>query len=350
MYFVVLGKNKQISLKELELVNPINLKVKWNIAIFDTDVSGSLSNLWWIIKWWELIDHDLIDKKCDMSDPKILFWVSSNDIWRMLKKDFWIKRYKIVESDKTDMEIKNWGVELIDMSWSDIWIVRWYQNIKIYETIDFDKPIRWMEIWMMPSKLTHILINLWIALINSNSSSVISNYTIYDPFAWFGTTWFMANYLWYDFIWSDINITSFKQNMKWWESSWYDNKDKKMTIFKHDINDKFDKPFLKNINLVVTEWWLWPTISARTQKNELEKNQDNIFDIYKKFINNINDFYDNIAVVFTMPIYIWKDNFVWERIKALLEDLNLKYEFIDEIYARKEHKVGRQIVLLTKKW
>jgi hypothetical protein len=39
---------------------------------------------------------------------------------------------------------------------------------------------------------------------------------------------------------------------------------------------------------------------------------------------------------------------VSERLKALFEELSLKYEFIDEIYARKEHKVGRQIVLVTK--
>ncbi len=345
MYFVILWKNKQISLKELELVSPINLKMNWNVVMFDTQIPQSISNLWWIIKRWIVMSQDweINDEFTKIIKNYDLIWVNDNYLWKQLKKDCWVKRYKIVELNKTDLEIKNWWIEIIDIDWKNIWVVKWYQNINIYEIIDFEKPVRWMEIWMMPAKLTHILLNIWLWLLKDKD-----NCTIYDPFVWFGTTWFLVNYLWYDFIWTDINITSFKQNIKWWQNSQNFNKDKKMTIFKHDIKDKFDKMFLKTVNLVVTEWRLWPTISNRTQKNELEKNQDDIFEIYKKFIQNINNFYDNIVLVFTIPVYIWKDNFVSERLKALFEELSLKYEFIDEIYARKEHKVGRQIVLVTK--
>ncbi|MEI8008619.1 MAG: hypothetical protein WCI00_04345 [bacterium] len=39
-------------------------------------------------------------------------------------------------------------------------IVEQYQNIELYEAIDFGKPGRSMEMGMMPAKLAHIMINI----------------------------------------------------------------------------------------------------------------------------------------------------------------------------------------------
>lgn len=51
-----------------------------------------------------------------------------------------------------------------------------YQNIGLYEVIDFDKPVNSMKIGMMPSKLTHMMINIGLAQCSDK------NTTIYDPF------------------------------------------------------------------------------------------------------------------------------------------------------------------------
>lgn len=51
-----------------------------------------------------------------------------------------------------------------------------YQNIKLYEVVDFEKPGRSMQMGMMPAKLTHALLNIGLALENS------SDPLIYDPF------------------------------------------------------------------------------------------------------------------------------------------------------------------------
>ena len=39
-------------------------------------------------------------------------------------------------------------------------MVTGYQNINLYEEIDFEKPVNSMQIGMMPSKLAHTMINI----------------------------------------------------------------------------------------------------------------------------------------------------------------------------------------------
>ena len=57
------------------------------------------------------------------------------------------------------MDVKKKWIELIKI-WAEWGIVLWYQNIKLYELADFDKPGRSMQMWMMPAKLTHTMINI----------------------------------------------------------------------------------------------------------------------------------------------------------------------------------------------
>lgn len=67
-----------------------------------------------------------------------------------------------------------------------------YQNIPLYELIDFGKPGRSMQMGMMPAKLTHTLINL--ARTQSSGESD-SRPLIRDPFCGSGTSGFLANAL-----------------------------------------------------------------------------------------------------------------------------------------------------------
>lgn len=51
MYGAVLGKHKNISLKELDILAPKNLIIKSNIALFDTNKPEAINTLAGIIKW-----------------------------------------------------------------------------------------------------------------------------------------------------------------------------------------------------------------------------------------------------------------------------------------------------------
>ena len=75
----------------------------------------------------------------------------------------------------TDKEIKTKGKEIINLTNGMFGIVDHYQDIPLYETIDFDKPARSMQMGMMPAKLAHILINLGI--LHYGDTPII-----YDPF------------------------------------------------------------------------------------------------------------------------------------------------------------------------
>lgn len=118
-----------------------------------------------------------------------------------MKKKYKIKRFKKVELLHTDREVKDKGIELITLPHNCfplmkrdtmkgrgvgfVGFVQGYQNIKLYEIIDFEKPTRSMQIGMMPAKLTHTLINIGITtLMKENPSKEVgdSNILIRDPF------------------------------------------------------------------------------------------------------------------------------------------------------------------------
>jgi hypothetical protein len=61
---------------------------------------------------------------------------------------------------------------LINLGNGDYGVVEQYQNIPLYETIDFEKPARSMQMGMMPAKLTHMMINIGL---NSLKSKVIKS-------------------------------------------------------------------------------------------------------------------------------------------------------------------------------
>jgi len=158
MYFAVLWKNPGISIEELQLVEPVIEKTINNqIIVFNTQHPEKLDKLGGIIKRWEIINRDNLRNKLLETS---LIWVSNNDFGLQLKRNYDIRRYKTVALSHTDLEIKRKWLEIIDMQ-NLIWIVKWYQNINLYEVVDFDKPARNMQMWMMPAKLTHIMINLW---------------------------------------------------------------------------------------------------------------------------------------------------------------------------------------------
>ena len=342
MYFAVLWKNQDFSLEEIMLLEIKNLKKIWNIIFFDTDNYSKIYLIWWIIKYWKVITYEEI---WSLIENKIV-WVNDYSIWNLLKNNYWAKKYKIIENSKTDLEIKNKWVEIMKLSDNLIWLVDWYQNIALYEEIDFNKPVSWMNIWMMPSKLVHIMLNIWIF----NWNLINKEINVYDPFVWFWTTWFVANYFWYNFIWSDLNITQAKKNLSWRSNIDCSKSSSKFTLFKHDVNVPFNKGFLKNVNLIVSEWWLGPVVNSRTKNDALLNNQNKILEFYINFFENVFSFWDNINIVITIPRYLKLENnlIISNWIKEYLNNQNINYKFVNTVYSRKWQNVWRELLIITK--
>lgn len=357
MYFAILGKNPEISKAELELIQPTNISSpKKGIVTFDTKKPELISTLGGIIKAGSVVkERDLPEV---LKDVKII-WIKEIANGKHLKQTIGIKRFKTVDFFHTDKEIKEKGRELINLGNGDYGVVEQYQNIPLYETIDFEKPARSMQMGMMPAKLTHIMINLWLHsswLVTRNSSL-----TIYDPFVGSWTTGFLANNLGYDFIGSDINISYVKQNAKRRGKTPFNNPNNSFHIFQHDIT----KPIVlssfiskeevssiadggfKNL-LIISEGRLWPIVTVKTSPTEIQKNQKDVLNIYTAFLKRIKELAtrnSSLVTVITIPHY-QTNNFLEEELSVYAKKLSLSISSIPEIYQRPNQNIGRKILII----
>lgn len=323
-----------------------------NIISFTTSYPERLESCAILIKYWILI------KKQDIKNHLIkeLIATNSKENAQQLKKEFsHIKRYKLVALNHTDQEIKDQGQELITIG-KYYGIVQWYQNIPLYETIDFWKPISGMGVGMMPSKLALTLINIALGHTENTKWSVKKHNwdpTIWDPFCGFWTTNFLANALWYNTIWSDINPTPAKQNLKWRTTQVFAS-DCKLTLRKHDVTQAFEDPVYSYSTHIVSEWWLWPIVTKRTQIQEIQQSAQNVFQLYKSFFYNLLQVplqaSENTkrVVVMTIPVRIYHNYSISNTIVSSIQKLGRNSELLDDIYSRPQQVVGRQILIASK--
>lgn len=367
MYFAICGKNKDISLEELSCVKPENIKF-YNNSFFTFDIDekdlNKLYSLWWLIKWGRVVDFS--ELKDLLQDVKI---IGTNDkwLWDSLKAEKIVRRYKTLAMQHADLEIKKKWKELIRI-WSIIGLVMWYQNIWLYEDIDFGKPARSMQMGMMPAKLTHILVNMAIHE-RSSSPQVLKSVSwvqtsrladqqtnwllVYDPFVWSGTTWFLANFMWLDFIGSDKYIEYAKKNAIRWKNGKWNQNGKIFELFQQDIFKPLDvKERYLNSLVVVTEWWLWPIVTKNTTASQIKNFQQEVVKLYQAFLSNVSTLFRNNNIklpvmVFTIPYYINHDNFLESDLKALATKLWRNFRSLDEVYQREGQNVGRKILIAS---
>lgn len=333
---MILWKNKLLSQKELEFFWIKIIDILDSVAIVEAD-ENTLKNLAWITKYWELIDREI-----ENFEQKKLIITNSPVLWKQLKDENKISRFKLVELWAKDIEANGNEFLVHQIFWAKkIWKVLGYQNIKLYETADFEKPARWMEIGMMPAKLTHLLINYWLAIVWKWEK------TIYDPFSGFWTTGLLANALWHNFIGSDINITSLKQNMSWRKTTNFAT-DKKILIYKHDVKQKFEKKFLKNVDVIITEGWLWNPVKNLLPQT-IKDNQKNILNLLEKFLTNTKEFFPRTPIVMSWAVYLTKPEEKLDELEVFAKTLNYNLERLQQIYFRKGQKVGREILIFVPK-
>jgi len=370
MYFAVLGKHPEISKAELELVQPQNISYpkKW-IIIFDTEHPELLQQLGGIIKAGRVVKEKELPTL--LADTKII-GIQSETNGKHLKRTAGIRRYKLVDLFHTDREIKTKGKEIINLENGLYGIVEHYQNIELYEAIDFDKPGRSMQMGMMPAKLTHIMLNIWLHSLKSIKSKVhkawLSTFdfwlstVIYDPFVGSWTTGFLANHLGYEFIGSDIKTTYAEQNAKRRMTTKFATTNKELSIFTHDIKKKLEKSSLfmerggtgtvgdfkketKMNVLIITEWWLGPIVTKSTSDQDIQKFQERVADLYKNLLDRIKDLW--ATAVFTIPRYIGHDNGIQKILEKYATDIWLHTKEIPELYSREGQQIARKILIIT---
>ncbi len=345
MYFALLGKTPELSLLELAIVKPmINDREKSRI-FFETkeDPTLFLNRLAWIIKRWKIIDEAELWSTVNWAE---LIWASDSKLWSHCKKSYGVKRFKLVPIEKSDEEVIESWIEVIDFDERGIGLIKWRQDIAHFAAIDFDKPVRGMQVGMMPTKLAQMLVNIAVWYTDKNP---LDELTIYDPFVGFGTTSWVANWLGYHTIWSDITIPPAKQNHKRWITTKFFDSTKRITFFKHDVNDPFEQPFLKHVDAIVTEWRLGPVVNGQVVRDSalVKQNIDEIHKLYFAFLKNAQNVFKGKPIVFTIPVYLFLDRpLVEDRIQQIWNELWLHMEFIGELYKREKQLVGRRVVVV----
>lgn len=345
MYFAILWKHPQISLAELDIISPQFFpSTKKGIVLFETDYPEKLSTLGWCIKSGVVVAEK--ELQTILQDTKII-GIQEESIGKHFKKTIGIKRFKKVKINHTDREIKEKGKEIINLDNGKYGVVEQYQNIPLYETIDFDKPGRSMNMGMMPAKLTHILINLGIKNIITNKNETIQNTIIYDPFCWSWTTNFLANYMWYNTVGSDIKINYAQKNLSRWQTTQY-YKEKAIDFFQQDITKQINSSKLHTNNIIVTEWRLGPIITQKSSLSEIKNAQQQITELYSNFFTNIIKSDSFWSIICTIPWYIGQDNTHEQYFQKLIKNLGYDRKTISEIYHRENQQIGRKICIIKK--
>jgi len=332
-------------MEELRYLQPSNFRTyNEQIVFFDTEYPQRIDQLAGIVKRWTILNYN--ELKPELENCSII-GVHDAKHGQQLKKHFAIKRFKLLELLRTDREIKEKGKEILlfqTKEGQNYGVVTGYQNIKRYEVIDFDKPARSMKVGMMPAKLTHIMINIWLTY---TAIDTMSN--IYDPFCGLGTTVLMANALGYHAIGSDIQHEHAQKNISRWKKQ--DLATSYNTyIFQHDVTKSFTEPKLHNAPLIVTEWRLGPMVTHKTDSTQIIQYSKQVEELYRAFLTNIHAYYKNKylpTIVITIPYYIKQENIIAEQMDKQATKLWRETKIIKEIYSRPKQHVGRQIMILT---
>ena len=337
-------------------------------------------------------------------DAKVIVAVADDHDGMQFKRAHKLKRFKYVPVNKTDKEIVEKWIELIrlDEHSETWWLVSYYHDISRPEKIEFEKPVSGMQVGMMPVKLVQMMMNMGVGqytekqnaeyrmqntvarhsekseapqalarrshevqseseiqvkenvqdvTLSLTKSSAIAQQTIYDPFCWFWTTGFVAHLSGHHFIGSDSNPTPTKQNLSRRNEIYPESKGLFFTVFKHDVTKVFTQPFLKKVDVVVTEWRLGPMVNNQLTHTRKENEwRDIIADIDRVYIWFLEHFHvinPDATIVITYPQWtFWEQDMSWNFQRAG-EKLGYIVENIG-VYKRKGQYTGRRVIRLIK--
>lgn len=355
MYCGIIGQHPHIVEQSLSYIHAKDIIFhNKNIITFITKHPERLSSCAALIKWWKKIWSDFFEaEECPSR-----IGVAEKSIGSHLKKSYdAIKSFKIVELVHADKEIKELWSEIIQMKNDEFFIIQWYQDIELYEEIDFKKPVWGMNVGMMPSKLALTMINIWIGIYELSNWALKNQYTIWDPFCGFWTTNFLTYYLWCNTIWSDMNITNIKQNRKRWTqhqlNTQFKNKidSPKSLFFKHDVTQIFTHPGVHHTDIIVSEWWLWHIVTHKTHITQVEEYASQVYDVYARFFEHIMMIQSThqrpLTIVITIPVRLQHNLSISEKLQSYVSSLWQEMKLIDPPYSRPWQKVGRHVAILS---
>lgn len=312
-------------------------------GLTEDDIIKKAPSLWWTIKIFELkimIDLDAVFNGISSIWASVdwkfnyglnIFWEEKIRLAKVLMN---VKRYLKADGissrfvNKNDINlssaqiiwnrlVRKWtDLNIVDLGWAFYFgKTIWVQDIDAYSARDYWKS-RDMDIWMLPPKLSQMMINL------SRIESKEIN-SLYDPFVGLWTILIEWAYMWISNLHgSDFNekmIQESKSNL--WNLkhiiSWLD-----INIILADARDTSENEILQNnkIDSIVTEWFLWEIM---TQKNisldRIAVQRKNLSKLYEKFFSWLKTVWFDWVIVICFPFWDFKWKILYfEEIYELL--------------------------------
>jgi len=326
-----------------------NLIVSW---LSQDDILEKISRIWWTIKVSKISEQksyeDIFQYIYDVSQVrgwKFHYWISIFGKQSNLKTTLiWTKKFlkeKDVSSRFVNQDFSNMSSAIINgeklvEKWSDFTIINtwdviylgqtiWVQDIEAYSKRDYGKS-RDMQIWMLPPKLSQIMINISYPHPPSGTSPLQEEekqFTIYDPFCGLGTILIESQHMWNkDVYGSDFNPEMIEASLK---NTWSKN------IFLFDARDMAENDIFKNnIDAIVTEWFLWEIMTKKNISHErIDIQRNNLSKLYEKCFSGLQSAWFDGNIVISFPFWeIDKKYFYFTEIYEILE----KYCEIQSIF------------------
>ena len=294
----------------------------WTIKIFEIKMYTDVDSILWSIgRTWGNFDNKFnywlnIFGEEKLKLGKMLMNVKRHLKWENISSRFVNKNDVNLSSAQIlwNSLMKRWAdFNIVDLGWIYYFgRTLWVQDIDAYSARDYGKS-RDMDIWMLPPKLSQMMINL-----SRNWNSEIKN--LYDPFVWLGTILIEWAYMWIKNLFgSDFNpkmVQETKSNL-WNLKPIFSNLE--VEVIEIDARDTDSNENLKNnkIDSIVTEWFLWEIM---TQKNitsdRIDIQKNNLSKLYYKFFSGLKEVWFEWNIVISFPFW----------------DVKWKYVFFEEIY------------------
>ncbi len=234
-----------------------------------------------------------------------------------------------------DEDIINKGVEFNFASVEGIFYAAYTvaaQDFRLYAKRDYHKPYRDNQAGMLPPKLAQIMVNIGKGLEKSMekpADTTLKTTMLYDPFCGSGTILMESLLCGIHCIGSDIRFESVdgaQTNCEWVQKEFPFTKHYTFETFEQDVTSMNPQAVMQKYHptAVVSESFLGPYFKKKPSREEMEKVQKNLGDLYKKAMQKFAVL--KVPVVFGIAAHKHGAEYIWnEAIEEGISEGHLKH-------------------------
>lgn len=259
-----------------------------------------------------------------------------------------IKKHKLINSNGLEIILIKKSRETI------VAVTKTIQDIDQYSKRDYSRPLRDPKIGMLPPKLAQIIINLATGPL-INNYEIIKKQIIYDPFCGTGVILQEAGLMGYKLMGSDIDqrmLDYTNQNLIWLNKKFNFNLKDQLTQLKKI--DATQEPLLDNCDFIASEVYLGQPLNNNSSKAYILNQQEQTLQIISDFLDNLKSTLNSQHKIrLCLAIPVWRYNNKLIRLSIIDYVLKLNYNIVkfklsknDLIYIRDNQIVGRELLVI----